>query len=438
VLKGMRLAPFLLAGIPVAYAQQSPSTGLEEIIVTAQKREENLQAVPLSIQAIGTARLEELNVVDFEDYAKHMPSVSYVARPGSRRCTCAASCGGDGNHSGSLPSVGIYLDEQPITTIQGALDIHMYDIARVEALAGPQGTLYGASSQSGTLRIITNKPELGEFSAAYGLEGNTISGGDNGYLAEGYVNVPVRDNMAIRLVGWARHDAGYIDNVAGTRTFVGNGITADNSARANDDDNDIDTVGGRAALRIDLNESWTVTPTLMYQKQEANGSFADDPAVGEGKVTHFLPDLTEDRWTQAALTVEGKIGNFDIVYAGSYLDREVDSELDYSDYSYWYDVAYQEIRQGSGGAPRVRGLQLLELFLRRRRTQPSTFRSTSRAMTGTSGRPTSCVSARRRTTGSASWRGSSTRTLSTRSSSATSSITSLHRSRSPAGRTRSG
>ena len=121
--------------------------------------------------------------------------------------------GGNGNHSGSLPSVGMYLDEQPITTIQGALDIHMYDIARVEALAGPQGTLYGASSQAGTIRIITNKPDPTGFQAGYDLEGNVGRHGGTGYHAEGFVNIPIADNAAVRLVGWYEHDAGYIDNV---------------------------------------------------------------------------------------------------------------------------------------------------------------------------------------------------------------------------------
>ena len=110
--------------------------------------------------------------------------------------------GGNGNHSGSLPSVGIYLDEQPITTIQGALDIHIYDVARVEALAGPQGTLYGASSQAGTVRIITNKPDPSGFSAGYAVEVNAIDDGGIGYVLEGFVNVPLSPTAAIRLVGW--------------------------------------------------------------------------------------------------------------------------------------------------------------------------------------------------------------------------------------------
>ena len=117
--------------------------------------------MPLSIQAIGTERLEDLGVKSFDDYVKFLPSVSFQqAAPGYARVFMRGAAAGDnGNHSGPQPGVGQYLDEQPITTIQGALDIHMYDIARVEALAGPQGTLYGASSQSGTIRTITNKPD---------------------------------------------------------------------------------------------------------------------------------------------------------------------------------------------------------------------------------------------------------------------------------------
>src|SRR5690606_25956695 len=128
----------LLTAMSAAYAQTSG--GLEEIVVTAQKRQESLQDVPLAIQALGTERLDELTVVRFDDFAQFLPSVSFESNgPGSALVYMrGVASGGDGNHSASLPSVGIYLDEQPITTIGGALDVHVYDIARVEALAGPQ------------------------------------------------------------------------------------------------------------------------------------------------------------------------------------------------------------------------------------------------------------------------------------------------------------
>ena len=130
--------------------------------------------------------------------------------------------GGDGQAITSVPSVGMYLDEQPITTIQGNLDIHMYDIARVEALAGPQGTLYGASSQAGTIRIITNRPDpTGVRRRLRRSKRNMVDGDDAGYIAEGFVNVPIGDQAAIRLVGWYREDAGWVDNVTGGAHVLG-------------------------------------------------------------------------------------------------------------------------------------------------------------------------------------------------------------------------
>jgi outer membrane receptor protein involved in Fe transport len=330
-----------------AFAQEAAKQSgvLEEVLVTAQKRTENLQEVPLSIQAIGTERLEDLHIKGFEDYVKYLPSVSYQTfGPGFAQVYMrGVASGGDGNHSGSLPSVGIYLDEQPITTIQGALDVQPYDVARVEALAGPQGTLYGASSQAGTIRIITNKPDATGFSAGYDLEGSSMTDGGNGYLVQGYANLPINDSTAVRLVGWKRHDPGFIDNVSHPRTFPSSAVTLIGPldvANPKDDYNDSDTTGGRAALKFDLNDNWSITPQLMAQEQKTRGTFGFDPTVGDLKVSHRFPEKSKDRWYQAALTVEGKIANLDITYAGGYLNRKVDTDSDYSDYSYWYDVAY--------------------------------------------------------------------------------------------------
>ena len=313
---------------------------LEEVVVTAQKQQENLQAVPMSIQAFGTTKLEELRIQNMEQYVRFMPSVSIQSLgPGFTRVFMRGVASGDnGNHSGPMPSVGMYLDEQPVTTIQGPLDIHLYDIERVEMLAGPQGTLYGASSQAGTIRTITNKPDATAFSGSYDVQGSFVESGDQGYLVQGFVNIPLTDSAAIRLVGWYDHTPGYIDNVEGSMTFPTSGITMTNSNRVEKNYNDVDTYGGRAALKIDLNDSWSITPMVMGQVQKANGIFAYDPGVGDLEVSHFFPEKSDDTWVQAALTVEGKIGNFDLVYAGAYLDRNVDSRSDYSDYSYWYDV----------------------------------------------------------------------------------------------------
>ena len=204
----------------LAIPQQAPAqeTALEEIVVTATKREENLQDIPISVMALSSDTITNLGIVDFNSYANMLPTLSFKSvGPGTATLIMrGASDGGDGNASGSQPSVGLFLDEAPVTTIASNLDIHIYDVERIEALAGPQGTLFGASSQSGTVRIITNKPDTSGFSGGVDLGGYGTSGGDPGYSLEGFVNAPLGEKAAIRLVGWYLDEGGYIDNLPGT------------------------------------------------------------------------------------------------------------------------------------------------------------------------------------------------------------------------------
>jgi outer membrane receptor protein involved in Fe transport len=187
-----------------------------------------------------------------------MPSVSYTSLgPGfSLPYFRGVASGENNNHSGPQPSVGMYLDEQPITTITGALDLHIYDIERVEALAGPQGTLYGASSQAGTIRIISNKPDPSGFDAGYGVEGNSRRA-RRGLPVRGireYSGLGGR-GRAPRRLGSAR--CGLHRQRGGERTFPTSGICMTNaqsspgceqSPAREDNYNDVDT-SGRAALR---------------------------------------------------------------------------------------------------------------------------------------------------------------------------------------------
>ncbi len=346
--KRMELALGLVSVLAMAgpaQAQEANDAAADkpnEIIVTAQKRSESLQKVPFSIQALSAEKIERLNAKDFVDVARQLPSVSlrHIVPGIGNIFMRGISSGPDGGASGSLPSVGVYLDEQPVTTIQGTLDINMYDIQRVEALAGPQGTLYGASSQSGTLRIITNKPEPGVFKGRVDLNGNVVAHGSMGYSLAGMVNVPLSDNVTLRAVAWRRHDAGYIDNIFATRSYPTSGATRTNAALVKNDFNDVDVAGGRAALRVDLSDSWTVTAGLMGQETTGHGVPYQVAADGPLKVDRYFEDLRKDRYWQAALTIEGKIGNFDLTYAGAYLDRKLDSHFDYSDYSLFYDTLF--------------------------------------------------------------------------------------------------
>jgi len=341
-----------------APAAKPKTTTLSVVNVTAQKRTENLQKVPISIGVLETDQLEALHVQNFNDYVKYLPSVTFqqggggiATGPGFATIYMrGVASGGNTNHSGSQPSVGVYLDDQPVTTIQGPLDIHMYDIARIEVLAGPQGTLYGASAEAGALRIITNKPDPSGFAANYTLGVNKVAHGGVGFTAEGMLNLPISKNAAVRLVGWREHDAGYIDNKPGSRTFPVSGITVSNAdgctpgpllecfGHARKHYNDVNTNGARAALKVDLDDNWSISPTLMGQQTISHGTFASDPVVGDLAVTHFYPERVNDRWWQGALTVQGKIGNFDLTYAYAHLKRNQEEATDYNDYSFWYDT----------------------------------------------------------------------------------------------------
>jgi len=358
----------ILAASFAAHAQQAgtstASAALDEVIVTAQKRSENLQSVPISIQAFDTKKLADLQVASFDDYARYLPSLSVQSYgPGQAQLYVrGVTNGGDGVHVGSQPLVGVYIDEMPVTTIANNLDVHVYDMQRVEALSGPQGTLFGASSMAGTMRLITNKPDPSKFDAGYDITGEKFTAGDPGGKVEGFANIPIGENAAIRLVGWAEHDGGYINVVRSSpQYYPSSGAPRDNARFVEKNSNWVDTVGGRAALRFNINDTWTVTPTLMTQSQTAGGQYAYTPfatsltpvygdgssgptmtlgGTGDLNVVRYAADLNRDSFTMGTLVVEGKLSSLDVTYAGGYIKRNEYQAGDYSDYSLFYDVAY--------------------------------------------------------------------------------------------------
>ena len=336
---------------PAMAQSESGDLVLEEIIVTAQKREQSLQDVPIAVTAFNSRKIEELGIQSFSDYALMMPNVSFKsfgAPGGATIYMRGASDGGDANPSGSAPSVGLYLDEQPVTSIGSNLDVHIYDIERIEALGGPQGTLFGASSQSGTIRIITNKPDTSAFEAGFDIGAGGTDSGDASYSAEGFLNQPLGERAALRVVAWYLEEGGWIDNIAGSRTYAlegGYGYNGDPNApygrtrTINNDHlvkknfNDLTKTGGRAALKVDLSDSWVGTLSVITQKIESEGVWEHDPDnVGKYKIQRFNPDFQEDKFTQLGVTIEGNLENHQLVYAGAFLDRTVDYQTDYSAY----------------------------------------------------------------------------------------------------------
>lgn len=350
------LASTMLVTTGTAWAQDATASATDagEIIVTATKRTESLQNVPISLQVLSPAVMEQNQVSSFDDYVKLLPSVSYQSFGPSQSQLYfrGISTGGDGLAAGPLPSSGLYIDEVPVTTIYQSVDIHVYDMARVEALAGPQGTLYGASSLSGTLRLITNKPDPSKFEGGYDLQLNKFGKGGVGGSVEAFINYPLSETAALRVMGFYQRDAGYIDNTPGERTYlrphyavqfddttpvIESPLTVNNAGFVEKNFNDVESYGGRAALGIDLDDNWTATPGVIYQRQVANGTFLYDPRVGDLEVHDFTPDKNKDRWYLASLTIEGKLSDWDVTYSGSYMGRKVDNVADYSYFSVAYD-----------------------------------------------------------------------------------------------------
>ena len=337
---------------PPTLAQET----LEEVVVTATRRTESVQDVPMAITVLGQEQLTDMNITDMEDYMQILSNTSYVSLgPGSGNIYIRGISSGGESGLGANPSVAVYLDEQPVTSVGAYLNPHIYDVNRIELLAGPQGTTFGANAQSGAIRIMTNQPDANEFSAGINVDGNQPTSGDIGYLMEGFVNAPLGERAALRVAAFYKQDAGYIDNIAGTHTFsnaniragltdpnliaIAADITVDNNAIAKENFNEATTYGARAALKIDLSDNWTVTAGVMFQDLESEGVWDHDPTLGDLVVQRWMPDTNEDSWTQLALTVEGEILGGTLTGTWADLSRDTSSASDYSLYSDYY-VSY--------------------------------------------------------------------------------------------------
>jgi iron complex outermembrane receptor protein len=261
----LAMAAAQTAGAQAAPAQDDTSEqegGLTEVIVTATRRAERLQDVPESITAFDADAISMRGLQQMDDYARFVPGLTVSERQPAGTTVVFRGVASSGLQFGAVSSSGLYLDEQPITQSGRNPDPRLMDVERIEALRGPQGTLYGASSQSGTLRVITNKPDPAKFGAWAEAQLNSVSDGSNGYDVSAMLNAPiVPDKLALRLVGFSSKDAGFIDNVLAPSQ----GETFDNSDVAGEDVNSIETTGGRAALRWDINENVNTTLGVTFQ-----------------------------------------------------------------------------------------------------------------------------------------------------------------------------
>jgi len=304
---------------------------IDDVIVTARKLSENLQDAPLSIQALNAAQIERLNISVFEDYVRFTPSVSFVSQgPGQSKIVIRGVAESTGAaDGGGRASSGLYLDEQPITVDGSSPDPRLVDIERIEVLSGPQGTLYGASSESGTIRIITNKPDVTRFGGYLEATGSHTEFGDASGDFNGAVNLPlVQDQFAVRLTGFVVEDGGFIDNVPGTTP----GGTTDNSGVAGDNFNSARTTGGRLAARFVISPEWRATASHVFQDVDVRGRSDYDPSIGDLQAVRFFNEYFSDSWTQDSLTAEGDLGFAELLVTAGLFDRKTNGLNDNTAY----------------------------------------------------------------------------------------------------------
>ncbi|MEH6581375.1 MAG: TonB-dependent receptor [Halioglobus sp.] len=336
----------------VTPAAMAESLVLEEVIVTARKRTESVQDIPASIQAISGEDIREMGARGMADYSRFLSEVNVIdyGDGTSNVVFRGATVDGGGSYVAQSTS-SVYLDEISVTSLGSQPSVRMVDIQRVEALAGPQGTIYGSDAQAGTLRIITNKPDMQNFEAVLDLSARDGSDSASSWDGSAVFNFPiVEDTLALRVVAFGSKDGGYVDNVAGhtpdTSIINGPGFlpsgfgTLDNSEYVEKDWNDLDTVGWRVALKWDISEDWSATLGALHQETDGKGDSAYDPYVGDLEAVRFHDNWSEDEYDLYSLTIEGDLGFAQLVSATSYYDREFDESFDVTAYHHYWSGVY--------------------------------------------------------------------------------------------------
>ncbi len=371
-----------------------PTASNEDIVVTAQRRSESIQKVPLTIQAFSGKTLSQLNVKSFDDLIRFTPNVTFGNNgPGQGSIFMRGlSAGFAGNQSSAtianFPNVALYLDDQSMQFPARNVDIYVVDMNRIEVLEGPQGTLFGGGAEAGALRYITNKPILDSFGghaeAGYGF---TEDGGinDHGNIV---VNVPIiPDKLAIRAVLYDDHRGGYIDNERSTFTrensdlgnyyfnikptaglcpngqpagkagfcALPNAPQGNNFSIARTNQNPTEYSGGRVSGLYQINDDWNVLIAESIQNLHADGIYAEYPTgsdfqtLGPLQETSFTPTYDHDSFSNTSWTLTGKIAPLKVVYTGGYMVRHIDQQQDYANYSRTAGGMYYQCTGGSTG-----------------------------------------------------------------------------------------
>ncbi|MDE0450224.1 MAG: TonB-dependent receptor [Gammaproteobacteria bacterium] len=359
----------IVAGAGGASAAEGTGVGVEPeadrrlapevIVVTATKREESLQDVPISVQAVTGYTVQELGIETFDEYVEYLPNVVSAGNgPGKKELYIRGSATEQTGPTvapaqGSTPGVALYVDELPVSFGARNLDVYAVDLERIEVLSGPQGTLFGESSQSGTVRLITRKPQHGKVATGFNAKFATTADGADTSGASGWLNLPISDALAVRAVVYSDTQGGWVDNVPAT--FVPSGEVVDrnnvagygpdltgadsvavarNDALVQDDWNEASYRGGRVGAAWALSDNWDVLVQHTSQTLEAEGSFIVDPNLDQDNATaRFSPEYNRDSFGLTTWTLNGRLGQLDLIYTGGTLSRDIDSIIDYTHYN---------------------------------------------------------------------------------------------------------
>ncbi|HVW70932.1 MAG TPA: TonB-dependent receptor [Steroidobacteraceae bacterium] len=374
---------------------EAAGPSISEIVVTATRREESIQNVPITVQALTGDTLQKLNVTTFDDFVKYTPNVTTAnLGPGQSsifmRGLSVGVTGQQGTGTtGPIPNVAVYLDDQSTALPGRNLDIYAADIERIEVLEGPQGTLFGSGAEAGVLRYITNKPKLDVTEGAANAGYSYTAHGDPNSNLDAMINLPLIENMlAVRAVVYTDNRGGYINNVPAVfqreGTDIGlsrrNGgvvpadsVTLTNANLTGSAINSVTYNGARLSVLFKPNDNWDALLQQSYQNMNAQGVFYDMPYGPEGltfdqygeplgvrklpelSTANFEPSYNKDRFESTSLTVDGKIGDLKLVYNGSYLVRNIEQQQDYTNYArgvygYYYQctgVSYSATTAGA-------------------------------------------------------------------------------------------
>ena len=329
---------------PGAFAQQAPASRnslvLEEVIVTAQKRQEVLQDVPQSITVLSSATFERQHANNLQDYVALVPGLSLESStPGVSRITLRGI-----NTGGVASTVGVYVDEVPFGSSSGlangsilAGDFDTFDMSRLEVLRGPQGTLYGASSLGGVMKFVTNPPQTESFEGKAQIGIEDVSGGDLGYSASSFVNIPFSDRFALRASGFYRQDGGFIDSLGNNpiQSLTDPDVNVVQGSLREDNINELQTYGGRLSALFNASDAFSVRLTALLQNIEtdASDSIEQDratlkPLYADRAASPYHHEPTDIEYRVYSATIDWNLGAASLLSSTSYSNFQEDLQRD--------------------------------------------------------------------------------------------------------------